>query len=369
MSWVLAIAGILILIVLHELGHFLAAKAVGMRVERFSLFFPPKLVGIKRGETEYSIGAIPAGGYVKITGMSPVELTQLDLRVADRAYYMQQPWKRIVVILAGPAMNLLIAFVLFAGVLLSGSVPGALMLERLDESTHTTYSTSRVVAVETKQPAGGVLQPEDRIVGVEGRRAGPEEVRAAIAAHRCAGPLRDGCAASSPVHLTVIRNGVETAVTVTPRYDAEAARMLIGVGFEAKAKDLGLLGSVGAALGEMWHTTTGTFTGLGRAFTEPKVRSEVSSIVGITTDENEIVSQGAARALVFLGFISLVLGVMNLLPFLPLDGGHLLWSVLEKLRGRRVSLAAMYRYSSVGIILLLFLVINGVGNDIGRLTG
>src|ERR1700751_6030014 len=113
MSWILTVLGIVLLIVLHELGHFVAAKAVGMRVERFSLFFPPKLVGIKRGETEYSIGAIPAGGYVKITGMSPVELTQLDLRVADRAYYLQQPWKRAVVILAGPAVNIAIAFLLF----------------------------------------------------------------------------------------------------------------------------------------------------------------------------------------------------------------------------------------------------------------
>jgi regulator of sigma E protease len=75
MSWVLTIGGICALIILHELGHFTVAKAVGMRVERFSLFFPPKLVGIKRGETEYSIGALPLGGYVKITGMNPEEIT------------------------------------------------------------------------------------------------------------------------------------------------------------------------------------------------------------------------------------------------------------------------------------------------------
>ena len=369
MSWLLAILGLLVLIVLHELGHFLAAKAVGMRVERFSLFFPPKLVGIKRGETEYSIGAIPAGGYVKITGMSPVELEQLDLRVADRAYYMQQPWKRIVVILAGPAMNLLIAFVLFVGVLLSGSLEGASMLERLDESTRTTSSTSRVVAVNTNLPAGGVLQPGDRIVGVDGRRTDPEEAREAIDSHLCAGPLRNGCVAATPVRLSVIREGVQTQLAVKPRYEAKEGRMLIGFGFEAKAKDFGPAAAAAAALSEMWHATTGTFAGLGQAVTESSKRKEISSIVGIASDENEVIAQGAARALVFLGFISLVLAIMNLLPFLPLDGGHLLWSLLEKLRGRRVSLAAMYRYSSVGILLLLFLVINGVGNDIGRLTG
>src|ERR1700689_5122304 len=86
-SWVLTILGIVVLIVLHELGHFTVAKAVGMRVERFSLFFPPTLFRVRRGETEYAIGAIPAGGYVKITGMSPEEVAGLEPEVARRAYY------------------------------------------------------------------------------------------------------------------------------------------------------------------------------------------------------------------------------------------------------------------------------------------
>src|ERR1035437_2167007 len=84
MSWVLTVLGIVALIVLHELGHFLAAKATGMRVERFSLFFPPRLFGIRRGETEYMVGAIPAGGYVKITGMTPEEIEDADPAVAAR---------------------------------------------------------------------------------------------------------------------------------------------------------------------------------------------------------------------------------------------------------------------------------------------
>jgi membrane-associated protease RseP (regulator of RpoE activity) len=121
-AWVIAVGGIIMLIVLHEAGHFFAAKAVGMRVERFSLFFPPTIARFRRGETEYALGAIPAGGYVKITGMSPEELADLDPELAKRAYYAQKPWKRIVVILAGPGMNLLIAFVIFAAVLYSGSL-------------------------------------------------------------------------------------------------------------------------------------------------------------------------------------------------------------------------------------------------------
>ena len=110
LSWFLAFAGFALLVILHELGHFSAAKAVGMRVEKFSLFFPPTLWSKKVGETEYAIGAIPAGGYVKISGMNPSE--DLPDEVRTRAYYSQPVWKRIVVIAAGPAMNLVLAFVL-----------------------------------------------------------------------------------------------------------------------------------------------------------------------------------------------------------------------------------------------------------------
>ena len=110
LSFLLAFIGFALLVILHELGHFSAAKAVGMRVEKFSLFFPPKLFSKKIGETEYAIGAIPAGGYVKISGMNPAE--DLPEEVRTRAYHAQPVWKRIVVIAAGPVMNLILAFIL-----------------------------------------------------------------------------------------------------------------------------------------------------------------------------------------------------------------------------------------------------------------
>ena len=110
-------------------------------------------------------------------------------------------------------------------------------------------------------------------------------------------------------------------------------------------------------------------TNVVHAFTSAKVRHQLHSIVGISEIAHESVLAGAGYALVFAGFISLILAVFNLFPFLPLDGGHVLWSVAEKVRGKRISLGAMYRYSSVGIVLLAFLVINGISNDIGRLGG
>ncbi|MEA2469554.1 MAG: regulator of sigma protease [Thermoleophilaceae bacterium] len=368
MSWVLTILGIVMLIILHEFGHFAVAKAVGMRVERFSLFFPPTLLRFRRGETEYAIGAIPAGGYVKITGMNPEELKDLDPAVRRRAYYAQVPWKRIVVILAGPAVNILIAFVLFWAVLLSGSINGAITLERLDPAVSTLVADSSVLLVQPGAPADHKLAPGDRIIAVDGRPATVTLARQAINSHRCAGAQSNGCRAASPARLTVERRGRTLTLEIYPRYNAEARRMLIGFGF-GSPKSFGVGAAAGGAVREMWHVTTETLTNFARALTSSKVRHQVSSIVGITADAHESVNAGAGNALVFLGFLSLILAVINLFPFLPLDGGHVLWSLAEKLRGRRVSLSAMWRFSSVGIVLLAFLVLNGISNDISRLTG
>jgi regulator of sigma E protease len=368
-SWILTLLGIVLLIVLHELGHFAVAKAVGMRVERFSLFFPPTLFRVRRGETEYAIGAIPAGGYVKITGMNPEELEGLDPEVARRAYYAQSPWKRIAVIVAGPAVNIAIAFALFWGVLFSGSLNGAVTLHNLDPSIDTYNIVTTVHAVGLGTPAQAVLRPGDRMLVAEGRRATVKETMQVVDSHRCAGPLTEGCRAATPVHLTVLRAGHEVAVAVYPRYSKQQGRMLVGFEFGAVARGLGVLGAASTAVSEMWHVTTETLTNFAKALTSSKARHQVSSIVGITQYAHESVVAGAGYALVFLGFLSLILAVINLFPFLPLDGGHVAWSLAEKVRGKRISLMAMYRYSSVGIVLLLFLVVNGVGNDITRLTG
>jgi regulator of sigma E protease len=369
MSWVLTILGIMALIVLHELGHFAVAKAVGMRVERFSLFFPPKIAGIKRGETEYMIGAIPAGGYVKITGMNPEEIEKLPPEVARRAYYTQAPWKRIVVILAGPGMNLLIAFVLFWAVLFSGSLSGAVTLSNLNPKVETVVPSTSVQAVEKGEPAATVLRPGDRILAVDGRRATVRSATTAIASHRCAGPLTEGCKAQTPVELTIRRDGRTLTVSAYPRYSKAVGRMLVGFDFGYTAKSFGVFAAAGTALREMWGATTSMVSNIGKAFTSAKVRKEFHSIVGITVIAQEAVVAGPGYALVFLGFISLALAVINLFPFLPLDGGHVLWALTEKVRGRRVSLTAMWRFSSVGIVLLLFLVVSGFSNDISRLGG
>src|SRR6201984_1970400 len=168
MSYVLAFLGFVALIILHEFGHFAVAKAVGMRVERFSLFFGPLLLKVRRGETEYGIAPIPLGGYVKISGMNPHE--EIPPEVVPRAYYNQPVWKRIVVILAGPAMNLLIAFVIVWALVISAGQPAT--------SHGQPVLNKDVAAVATKSPAASVLKPGDRIVSVDGVTGSAQDVHA-----------------------------------------------------------------------------------------------------------------------------------------------------------------------------------------------
>jgi regulator of sigma E protease len=316
------------------------------------------------------IGAIPAGGYVKITGMNPEEIEQLPAEVARRAYYAQAPWKRIVVILAGPGVNLLIALALFWVVLYGGSTNGALTLEGVTPAVRTLKPAATAIgAVEQGMPASGVLRAGDRIIAVDGRGVTVASAVAAISSHRCEGVAVEGCRARTPAVVTVRRGGGLVRLSIFPRYSAEAKRMLLGFQFALSPRSFGALAAVGASAREMWAMTTQTFSGLVKALTSSKERGQVRSIVGIGQVTEQAVAAGPGRALVVIGYVSLVLAVLNLLPFLPLDGGHVLWAVAEKLRGRRVSLTAMWRFSSVGIALLLFLVINGFGNDIGRLGG
>jgi regulator of sigma E protease len=368
MAWVIAIGGIIMLIILHEVGHFLAAKAVGMRVEKFSLFFPPTIASFKRGETEYAIGAIPAGGYVKITGMTAEELEELDPELRERAYYNQPPWKRIVVILAGPGVNLAIAFVIFAAVLMGGSLGGANVLSNLAPSVQTLVPGTYVDGIGKGDPAYGHLHLGDHILSVDGKRATYASVVAAIRDDKCAAALVEGCQAARPLSFVVARDGSRRSVTVVPSYVAAAKEMKIGIAPLAP-RQFGLFGAIGGAASTMWSLTSSTVTGLVHAVTSSKARSHISGIVGITQVTEQAVALGPTYGFLIIGFVSLVLAVINLFPFLPLDGGHVLWSLAEKLRGARVSTQTMWKFSSVGLVFLIFLVFTGLTNNISHLAG
>jgi regulator of sigma E protease len=348
-SWFLAFAGFAALIILHEFGHFVAAKAVGMRVERFFLFFPPKVWSVKRGETEYGVGAIPLGGFVKITGMNPEE--ELEPEVAPRAYYHQPVWKRIVVIAAGPAVNLLIAFVILF-----------FLAFQLGESSRT------IEEVQPNSPAASVLKPGDTLVAVDGKRGTPDELREQITTHECAGEQTDGCVAAQPVQLTVLRDGREVTVSARPRYDSDAGRPLLGFAYGVRPVEQTVPGAAGWAVSRMWEVTSQTVSIIGRIF-DAEQREQLSGVVGSYEITRESIEFDARQALLVIALISLSLAVINLFPFLPLDGGHIFWSLVEKVRGRPVAFSVMERASVVGFALVMVLFVIGLSNDIGRLTG
>jgi regulator of sigma E protease len=356
MSWVLAFCGFAALIILHEFGHFIAAKAVGMRVEKFSLFFGPMLAKFRRGETTYGIAPIPLGGYVKITGMNPAE--EIAPEIEHRAYYRQPVWKRIVVISAGPAMNLLIAFVILWG----------LFMFHGQRSGELRY----VAATEKGQPAAGVLRPDDKILSVDGQ-TDPDTFRDAISSHTCAGTPTAGCKATTPVHLIVLRDGTRKAVELTPVYDASANVKRTRLGFSYGAGgpfiEQGPGEAAGTSISTMWDVTSGTVSAIGKLFYDEQARKDVSGVVGSYEATRQGFELNTATALFILALISLSLAVVNLFPFLPLDGGHIFWALAEKVRGRPIPFSVMERAGFVGFALVAALFFLGLTNDIGRLTG
>jgi regulator of sigma E protease len=348
-SWLLAFLGFAALIILHEAGHFAAAKAVGMRVERFALFFPPLLARVRKGETEYAVGAIPLGGYVKITGMNPAE--PIPPEHAHRAYFRQPVWKRIVVISAGPAVNIVLAFLILWALLWANGVG---------------ETTNRVEDVERRSPAAAVLEPGDRIVAVDGVRGDNQTLVLQVASHRCAGELRAGCRAQDPARITVLRDGREQTFSLTPVYDAERRRMRVGFGFEVIPRAIGPVEAADFSVTMMWNVTTTTVDRIVRLF-DPEARKELSGVVGSYEVTRQTVEIGFERTLQILALISLSLGVINLFPFLPLDGGHIFWAVAEKIRGKAIPFRVMERAGFVGFALVIVLFFIGLQNDIGRL--
>ncbi len=378
-SYLLAFAGFAALVILHELGHFAAAKAVGMRVERFSLFFPPLIWRWKPkgSETEYAVGAIPLGGYVKITGMSPEE--EMPPEVAPRAYFRQKVWKRIVVIAAGPAVNVVLAFVILWG---------------LYAFTTLTFTQPVVDKVTKGSPAAEVLKPGDKIVSVDGTpgysaglrpQDGPDRVRDqmdAIVGHTCEGTPRVGCRAATPVELVVLRDGKRLSFDVTPRFerlpakDAAAARragdregrMLVGLQFGRVPHDFATFEAARYGADTMWTVTTTTVDSLVKLFYDKEAREQVSGVVGSYEATRQSFEFDTKQAIYVLALISLSLGIINLFPFLPLDGGHIFWALAEKVRGKPIPFRIMERAGIVGFMLVLFLFYVGLSNDIGRLS-
>jgi regulator of sigma E protease len=407
MNLTIAILGLAVLILLHEAGHFYVARAVGMSPRRFYIGFPPALVKVRRKGIEYGIGAIPLGGYVKIPGMHRPAASDLDVQLgaalreqpqlvgpvarvkraleagnldgardslpeleaaveqaelspsarrltiraltelrdglASDAYWRQGTWKRIAVIFAGPGMNLLIAVLLPMIAFMIGA-PG---------------DTNRIVKrVDASHPAAQMgLRPGDEIVAVSG---------VPTRDYKTLSRLIKG-SRGQPITLTVRRNGVRL-ILGPARAVKENGRYILGFEPGWETVKLGLGAALSRSIGDNWHAAKATVTFLPRLFTESG-RKNVSGPVGITDVSRQAVGLNFALYLEILGLISLSLAILNLLPLLPLDGGHILFSIIEGLRGRAVGREVYERVSALGIALFLVLMFIGLSNDLSRIGG
>jgi regulator of sigma E protease len=387
-SLIAAIVGLAVLVLIHEAGHFFAARAVGMTPRKFYIGFGPPLVKTVRGGVEYGVGVFPLGGYVKIPGMnrpSAGELRRLltadqqqelrgplarldvaleaedddaaraacaelepelgDLRawqelemaLAPDAYWRQTTWRRIVAIAAGPGINLVFALVLFTALFLVA----------------TTHSTRTVAHVLHGTPAAAAhVRAQDTIVAVAGHPVTADDVTDRIR----------GTGGRS-FTMVVERNGKR--VTLGPlraRLDQGAYR--IGVEIVARTgPGESLPAAVGDAFGTTWGVTRDTVVGIAH-LARGQDTNQVSSTVGIVRVSQEAWRDGVREFLGVLGLISLALGLLNLLPLLPLDGGHILIALVEKLRGRTFRQGVYIRYSAVGLSLFALLMYFGLRNDL-----
>jgi regulator of sigma E protease len=403
LTLLVSIVGLIFLILIHEAGHFFVALAVGMRPQKFYLGFGPPLVRTVRNGIEYGIAAIPAGGYVKIPGMHrpatrdlqvnlepalretpelarPVRqverplsegdepaaraaLAELEVAVADaelsrlarkaaerglrelsgslseEAYWRQRTWKRIAVIAAGPGVNVLFAVALLAAVYMLG-VPHA--------------NTRKVDAVEAGQPAAAIgLRKGDVIVAVDGHSTPTfDAVRRRIQTSN-----------GRPLTVTVERGGA--TLDLGPRAPVRSGgRWILGFVPGVSFKHYSAPAALRLAADDCWQATKGMGLAVAGLF-HHRDRGEITSAVGIVRVSSNALKVSFRWYLQILGLVSLSLALLNLLPLLPLDGGHILFSAIEGIRRRAVAREVYERASVVGFALILIVAFIALSNDLG----
>lgn len=339
MTWILAFIGFSVLILLHEAGHMLAAKAVGMKVDKFYLFFGPPIVKFQRGETEYGIGTIPLGGYCAIAGFSEQQITEMDAQDHPRAYLRKKVWQRIFVILAGPLVNIAIA-------------AGLLFYVGFQQQGYTNV-VDKTVASAPAAKAG--LQAGDKIISVNGKAvADGEALLNALA-----------CKTACKLELGIKRADSNKTLQVVSAKNA-SGDYKIGISPRYAKRDV----SSGESAAYTWDTmslvTSKTFHTFTHIF-EAEQRKQLSGVVGGYRATEEAIDFSLPVALLVLALISLSLGLINLLPLLPLDGGHIWWAIVEKLRGSPAPASVVATASIVGFVLVAALFFLGLSNDIANL--
>lgn len=323
------------IVMVHEAGHFVAAKRSGMKVTEFFFGFGPRLWSVRKGETEYGIKALPLGGYVKIIGMSNLE-RDIDPADEHRTYRRQSYPKRVIVALAGVATHFVMAFLLLLVLLSVVGVPN------YDRPSLQVGSISRLATGPSPAVEAG-FKVGDRIVSVGGRPvASWDEVPRLIRPN-----------AGRPLEFVVERDGREVRLTAVPAElsrDGET-RGFVGIGPKATVERKGPIEASGEAVTDIWRLTTGSVKALGSFFSPSSLRDYAGqltnagdatpaspedtrflSVVGVA----RIAAESSAFTMVYLlVLLNVFIGIFNLVPLLPLDGGHVAIATYERLRSRK----------------------------------
>jgi membrane-associated protease RseP (regulator of RpoE activity) len=362
------ILGIILMVMLHEAGHFIAARRAGMKASEFFIGFGPRLWSFRRGETEYGVKAIPAGGYVRILGMSNLE--EIDPADEPRTFRRGSTKNRLIVVLAGVTMNLLLAFLLFF-IVIAGQ-------GRVSDGPSTTVSS---ITPRSAAAAAG-LQEGDKVVAVDGQRIdGWEEMKAAIEAR-----------AGETTTFTVVRDGVRIPIEATPR--DRGGQGFLGVAPRTQFRDVGVFEAIPETFKSIGDITVGTAEGIGRIFSPegveeysknftsnapkagtPESDARPRSLIGIVDEGSQIIDGNVWALLWLLGGISLVLALFNVLPLLPFDGGHAVVVIYEwaaskvKRRTVRVDFRKLMPVTAVVLAVFLTLGLSAMFLDIRQAVG
>jgi membrane-associated protease RseP (regulator of RpoE activity) len=349
-----AALAIVLFVTAHEAGHFIAAKAVGMKATQFFFGFGPKIWSIQRGETEYGFKWIPLGGYVRIIGMNPLE--EIAPEDMGRTYREKKFWEKSIVVLAGVGMNFLIAFLLFYAILLSNGIPDP---QPIVEEVVPTVTAD---GVETASPAVVAgLEPDDAIVGIGPYSvAGWEDVTEALVA---VGP--------GPTTIDVDRSGqvltIEVDLVENTLPDGTVTGFL-GVSPYDSRYYPGPVETIGLAGQNVWNGVRFTFVAMGDMLRPSSLAQYLGVFAGNTDIDPEIrpvspigiVNIGTQTeslvALVgILALVNVILATINLLPLFPLDGGHFAVALYEKLTGREANVRRLAPVAAAVIGLFAFL--------------
>ena len=337
MAGLLIALGLVVLIIAHELGHFLAAKAFGLHVHEFGIGFPPKLAAWKRGETEYSLNALPLGGFVRIAGEDDDNEGGVP---QERLLSAQPPWKRAIVIVAGVAVNAVVAWLLLTAVFLAGT-PRVVVIAGVDEGSPA---------------AAAGLQESDVVLGYGSADAFIAAARAGV---------------GGQFAFTVQRGSEQVRVTTTPRVPTAEAPGALGASVgEGGIDRVPAWKAPYEALKTTWSLTVATvegFAGLIARLVTGSVPGDVVGPVGIVVAAGQVSSVGSIYLVQMLAVISLNLAVLNLLPVPALDGGRLYLTLAEWLTRRRVPRWIETRVNVVTFFLLIALMLLLTARDVFRL--